>query len=83
MNSTTESKNILVTGGAGYLGSVIVPKLLSLGHKVTVLDNFMFNQDSLNPLCLNPNFDVYRGDCRDKAQISPLLAKAEYAATIS
>ncbi|NQZ22289.1 MAG: NAD(P)-dependent oxidoreductase [Colwellia sp.] len=77
MNNTTESKNILVTGGAGYLGSVIVPKLLSLGHKVTVLDNFMFNQDSLNPLCLNPNFDVYRGDCRDKAEIAPLLAKAD------
>ena len=77
MNHKTESKHILVTGGAGYLGSVIVPKLLALGHRVTVLDNFMFNQDSLNSLCLNANFDVYRGDCRDKVQIAPLLAKAD------
>ncbi|WP_206484757.1 NAD(P)-dependent oxidoreductase [Thalassotalea sp. G2M2-11] len=77
MTYSTDKKNILITGGAGYLGSVLVPELLALGHQVTVLDNFMFNQDPLNTLCLNPNFDVYRGDCRDKKQIAPLLAKAD------
>lgn len=71
------SKNILVTGGAGYLGSTLVPNLLSQGHKVTVLDNFMFEQSSLNPLCLNPNFDVVRGDCRDKQTVKTLVAKAD------
>jgi len=76
MNTNT-AKNILITGGAGYLGSVIVPKLLNLGHKVTVIDNFMFGQTSLNTLCLNPNFDVYRGDCRDEKQMRQLVAQAD------
>lgn len=71
------SKHILVTGGAGYLGSTLVPNLLAQGYKVTVLDNFMFEQASLNPLCLNPNFNVVRGDCRDKATIKFLLAKVD------
>ena len=57
--------NILVTGGAGYLGSVIVPELLKLGHKVTVLDTFMFGQNSLADVCFMDNFSVVRGDARD------------------
>jgi len=66
-------KRILVTGGAGYLGSMIVPQLLAEGHEVTVLDNFMFGQSSLNIHCLNEKFNVVRGDCRDKKTVSELL----------
>ncbi|MGH2279037.1 NAD-dependent epimerase/dehydratase family protein [Aliarcobacter sp. ERUVET-7] len=57
--------NILVTGGAGYLGSVMVPELLKLGHKVTVLDSFIFGQNSLADVCFMDNFSVVRGDARD------------------
>lgn len=66
------SLNILVTGGAGYLGSVMVPELLKLGHKVTVLDTFMFGQNSLADVCYMDNFDVVRGDARDKKLIESL-----------
>ena len=69
--------NILVTGGAGYLGSILVPELLHEGHKVTVLDNFMFNQTSLNQLCIYPNFEIINGDIRVKDTINPLLHKAD------
>lgn len=71
------SKNILVTGGAGYLGSTMVPDLLAAGHKVTVLDNFMFDQASLNHACNNPNFNVVKGDIRIESVMAPLMKKAD------
>jgi len=71
------SYNILVTGGAGYLGSILVPDLLAAGHKVTVLDNFMFKQTSLNHVCYNPNFKIIKGDIRLEHTIAPLLREAD------
>ncbi len=70
-------RNILVTGGAGYLGSIMVPELLKVGHKVTVLDNFMYGQNSLAHVCHDPNFSVVRGDVRTKDQVAPLLKDVE------
>jgi len=70
--------NILVTGGAGYLGSVMVPKLLELGHKVTVLDSFMYQQHSLSECCSNDNFDIVRGDCRDKKLLAELTKGKDF-----
>ncbi|MBV5277998.1 MAG: NAD(P)-dependent oxidoreductase [Campylobacteraceae bacterium] len=64
--------NILITGGAGYLGSVMVPELLKLGHKVTVLDTFMFGQNSLSDVCHLDNFSVVKGDARDKSLLKSL-----------
>ena len=71
------SYNILVTGGAGYLGSTMVPDLLAAGHKVTVLDNFMFKQTSLNHCCYHPNFTVVKGDIRQKETMSALMKEAD------
>jgi nucleoside-diphosphate-sugar epimerase len=71
------SYNILVTGGAGYLGSTMVPALLEAGHKVTVLDNFMFGQSSLNHVCYHPNFNIVRGDIRLESVMLPLMKKAD------
>ena len=69
--------NILVTGGAGYIGSTLVPNLLNEGHNVTVLDNFMYGQTSLNQLCANKQFNVYNGDVRLKHDLFPLLKQAD------
>lgn len=71
------SYDILVTGGAGYLGSTMVPDLLNVGHKVTVIDNFMFQQSSLNHVCNNPNFSIVKGDIRIESVMAPLLKKAD------
>ena len=69
--------DILVTGGAGYLGSTLVPELLAAGHRVTVLDSFMFRQGSLNHVCNHPNFNVVKGDIRIESVLAPLLKKAD------
>lgn len=69
--------NILVTGGAGYIGSVMVPELLRQGHKVTVLDNFMYRQNSLLDICENPNFEIVRGDVREESVVKPILKKVD------
>lgn len=68
---------ILITGGAGYLGSILTPALLAEGHEVTVLDNFLFGQATLLEHCHLENFSVVRGDCRDEAVVKPLLARAD------
>ena len=69
--------NILVTGGAGYVGSVLVPLLLSKGHTVTVLDNLMYKQASLLDCCIDRKLTLLRGDVRDERLLSDLVKKAD------
>ncbi len=68
---------VLITGGAGYLGSVLAPTLLAQGHVVTVLDGFLFRQNSLMDCCQYEHFQVVRGDCRDEGVVKPLVEKAD------
>ena len=64
---------ILVTGAAGYIGSVMVPMLLKEGHKIVAVDNFMYSQGSLLDCCHNKKLTIIRGDARQKELISKCL----------
>ena len=69
--------NILVTGGAGYIGSVMVPSLLKEGHSVTVIDNFLYGQSSLLDCCYNEKLTIIRGDVRQPDLMKAQIAKAD------
>ena len=69
--------NILVTGGAGYIGSTLVPDLLSKKHTVTVIDNFMYDQTSLAKSIRDRNFEIIFGDVRDESLMKKLVSKAD------
>lgn len=65
---------VLITGGAGYIGSALVPELLQAGYQVRVLDSLVFGQTSLLPYFINPNFEFMRGDIRDVAMVNKAVA---------
>ncbi len=68
---------LLITGAAGYLGSILVPRLLNEGHEVAALDTFMFNQSSLLDCCHHPDFKVVRGDVRDRSTMKQLMKSVD------
>lgn len=70
-----DKQKILVTGGAGYVGSILVPALLSSGYQVTVLDSLMYDQAPLLDCCANPGFAFIRGDIGDLALVNNLIPK--------
>jgi nucleoside-diphosphate-sugar epimerase len=70
-------KNVLITGGAGYLGSILCEHLLSAGHRVNAVDNVAYGQHSLFHLCANPDFDFVRGDARDERLMKDLVKRAD------
>ncbi len=75
---SVKKHKIFITGGAGYIGSVLVPVLLNEGYRVTVLDNFMYGQNSLLECCANDDFEVFRGDARDENILKPLIKDADF-----
>ena len=66
-------KKVLITGGAGYLGSVLTEVLLNKGYQVTVLDNLTYKQTSIAPFSFNKNFKFILGDVRDELTLKPLV----------
>lgn len=68
---------ILVTGGAGYIGSIVVPELLKNKHKVTVVDNFMYGQPSLLDSCHDTGLKIIRADARNMQVISDQIKNVD------
>ena len=66
---------ILITGGAGYIGTVLTSQLLNNKHEVTVLDNLLYQQDSLLALCHHKMFNFIKGDATDGGLIKSLISK--------
>lgn len=70
-------KKVLITGGAGYIGSVLTPILLQKGYEVVVVDNLFYHQVSLLPLASYKNFRFINGDALDEKLIKQEVAKAD------
>jgi nucleoside-diphosphate-sugar epimerase len=70
--TTASKRNVMVTGGAGYVGSVLVPKLLAAGHHVNVLDLYIYG-DTLAEVAADPNLKQIRGDIRDPQALARVL----------
>ena len=68
-------KKVLITGGAGYLGSVLTEVLLNKGYVVTVLDNLSYKQTSVAPFSYHPNFDFILGDVTNESLLKSLVEK--------
>lgn len=71
------SLRVLVTGAAGYIGSVLVEELLAAGFRVTALDDLRYGDHGLFHLCANPSFEFVCGDARDERLLRPLVAEAD------
>jgi nucleoside-diphosphate-sugar epimerase len=71
------SQSVLITGGAGYLGSILTEHLLNRGFRVTVLDNLLYGEQNLNHLCANPAFSFVYGDARNESLVKSLLKSAD------
>lgn len=77
MNQANNTMNVMVTGGGGYVGSCLIPKLLAAGHKVTVLDLFIYGMEVFNGVGEHPNLRCIRGDIRDPKAVAKAVEDAD------
>ena len=74
--------DILVTGGAGYIGAILVPKLLDRGHEVTILDGFSFGYEPLDPVADDDALEMIEGDIRDDDLVDRVFDEGDFDAVI-
>ena len=72
----SERRRVLVTGGAGYVGSALVPKLLASGYDVTVLDLYLYGRNVLSPVAMHSGLREVAGDMRDRDTVREALRGA-------
>ena len=73
MSLADPARKVLVTGGGGYVGAVLVPKLLDEGYQVRVLDLFIYGEEPLNSVRAHPNLEVIKGDIRNRATLEQAI----------
>jgi nucleoside-diphosphate-sugar epimerase len=69
---------VLITGGAGYIGSVLVPMILEKGHEVTIFDSLMFGAQPLLGFCSHPRLNIVKGDVRDAAAVAKVMRDPDW-----
>src|SRR5215472_5891686 len=77
-NGAGKKSRVLITGGAGYVGSTLTAKLLEEGYGVTVYDNLLSGGRGMLPFFANQNFEFVKGDIRDKASLAQAVKGADY-----
>ena len=77
VTTLNQNRMVLLIGGAGYIGSILVPIMLHQGHSVTVIDNFMYGQTSLLDCCFSEELQVVRGDVRDEKLLIEQIKKVD------